>query len=1005
MGGGVVWSYVGSSAKYANKIAAIVPISGAAGADVGEANTIAATDMGVWALHNNNDPIVPSYYTVNWVNYINKAPKPPSPPAKKTIFNGSDHDAWTPVYNMSYTENGLNIYQWMLQFTKDGSFTPIPVNRPPVANAGGDQTITLPVSSIQLNGSGSSDADGSISSYKWTQSSGPSNASFNNASTVNPTVSNLQAGTYSFTLTVTDNSGNQATDVVNITVNAAPVSFVNGSMKIEAENYTAANAVMVQGSQDVDGSQDVGGINTGSWMDYNNISIPSSGTYTLSVRIATPNNNSQLQLIGANGSVLTTISVPNTNGWQKWTTANTNVSLPAGTQKLRVYSSNGSWNINWLQLSTAAATPPPPPPPPPPPAVSGSTIHIEAETYSSGNHVMTQNSADAGGGLNVGGITTGSWMDYKVNVPSSGTYTINARVATPNSGGLLQIVSNGNVLNSIQITPTGAWQSWVTFTSTINLSAGNQTIRIASGSGSWNFNWFDLIGGSSAGGGSNGSADACTKAYKIVVLGSSTAYGTGATPIDSSWVHKFTNYVKSKNAQSTIVNLGQLGYTTYQVLRPTGSTPPANRPAPDPANNITAAINLHPDAIIINLPSNDIGYGFTLAEQESNYETAAALAKAAGIPIWVSTTQPRSNLNAGEKQNLMALRDWTYTRFGSNAIDFWTTVANPDGSINSAYSFGDNIHLNNAGHQILYTRVVSEHILDALCGNGGSTPPVTIGKTKFIKVQVYAGSNPVSDATWNNWNVGAGTANNVTSGNLKYTDGTSSTIYTALSNTQAVGDNGSNYGIGSGMAPNAVLRYASYSNVARTLTISGLSTSRKYDVELYASRYSNGNNTVFTVNGTTVNINTFENYSNKARFTSIIPNAQGQIVIGIDKTNNYDYLNGFAITEQGTDYTSVNGIGAIQMNQPVTATSNTPFSIYPNPFNDRFTAQVNNELTGQMKIQIIDVSGAVKKQFQAVKDVPQPTQVYLSAGELASGMYLIRVTMGNWTSTQKAIKQ
>ena len=93
------------------------------------------------------------------------------------------------------------------------------------------------------------------------------------------------------------------------------------------------------------------------------------------------------------------------------------------------------------------------------------------------------------------------------------------------------------------------------------------------------------------------------------------------------------------------------------------------------------------------------------------------------------------------------------------------------------------------------------------------------------------------------------------------------------------------------------------------------------------------------------------------------------------------------------------------MNKPTSANSDVPFAIYPNPFNDRFAAQVNNELTGQMKIQIIDMNGAIKKQFQAVKDVPQPTQVYLSAGELASGMYLIRVTMGSWTHTQKAIKQ
>jgi hypothetical protein len=210
------------------------------------------------------------------------------------------------------------------------------------------------------------------------------------------------------------------------------------------------------------------------------------------------------------------------------------------------------------------------------------------------------------------------------------------------------------------------------------------------------------------------------------------------------------------------------------------------------------------------------------------------------------------------------------------------------------------------------------------------------------------------------------------------------------------------------MAPKAVLRYTSYATVPRTLTINGLITGKKYDIELYSSRYSNGNNTVFTVNGTSVTITTFENYSNKARFTGILPNAQGQIIIGLDKVSNYNYLNGFTLIEPGTDYTTATaGLNAIQSlaNKPLVAESNAPLTVFPNPFTDRFTAQVNNQLTGQVKIQVIDMNGSVKKQFQAIKDIPQPTQIYLSAGELSSGIYLVRVQMDGWINTQKVVKQ
>ncbi len=91
------------------------------------------------------------------------------------------------------------------------------VNQPPVANAGSNQTVTdsdnSGSESVTLNGSGSDDPDGSITSYIWRE--GGSQI----ASGVNPSV-NLSVGTHTITLTVTDNDGATDTDDVIITVNA-----------------------------------------------------------------------------------------------------------------------------------------------------------------------------------------------------------------------------------------------------------------------------------------------------------------------------------------------------------------------------------------------------------------------------------------------------------------------------------------------------------------------------------------------------------------------------------------------------------------------------------------------------------------------------------------------------------------------------------------------------------------------------------------------------------------
>jgi hypothetical protein len=95
-------------------------------------------------------------------------------------------------------------------------------NKAPVANAGPDQTITLPTSSLTLSGSGT-DADGTVVGYTWSQVSGPSTATFSSKTAQNPTVSGLVQGTYVFALVVTDNGGaSSPADQVSITVNGAP---------------------------------------------------------------------------------------------------------------------------------------------------------------------------------------------------------------------------------------------------------------------------------------------------------------------------------------------------------------------------------------------------------------------------------------------------------------------------------------------------------------------------------------------------------------------------------------------------------------------------------------------------------------------------------------------------------------------------------------------------------------------------------------------------------------
>jgi predicted esterase len=126
MGGGATWDYAGNNTAFPARLAAIVPVCGASAPNSNAAHNMAQTDLPVWATHNQQDPQVPVSNTDGYINLINTDATPPTPLAKKTIFPVVGHDAWTTTYNPAYEENGLNVYEWMLQFQRTAA-APLPV--------------------------------------------------------------------------------------------------------------------------------------------------------------------------------------------------------------------------------------------------------------------------------------------------------------------------------------------------------------------------------------------------------------------------------------------------------------------------------------------------------------------------------------------------------------------------------------------------------------------------------------------------------------------------------------------------------------------------------------------------------------------------------------------------------------------------------------------------------------------------------------------------------------
>jgi len=102
---------------------------------------------------------------------------------------------------------------------------------------------------------------------------------------------------------------------------------------------------------------DLGWTGSGQSFKYT-INAAGAGTYSVALRLASPSGVTDgLHIASLSGTNLSgNINVPDTGGWQDWTTVNATVTLPAGTQTLVVDQDNGGWNLHDLNFAAAGVT-------------------------------------------------------------------------------------------------------------------------------------------------------------------------------------------------------------------------------------------------------------------------------------------------------------------------------------------------------------------------------------------------------------------------------------------------------------------------------------------------------------------------------------------------------------------------------------------------------------------------------------------------------------------------
>lgn len=200
----------------------------------------------------------------------------------------------------------------------------------------------------------------------------------------------------------------------------------------------------------------------------------------------------------------------------------------------------------------------------------------------------------------------------------------------------------------------------------------------------------------------------------IVVLGSSTAAGSGASVIDSAWVNRYKRELCENDTRFSVSNLAKGGYTTYHILPDGNPLADSIDISIDTMRNITKALSLAPRGIIINLPSNDASRRISAHDQMENYRIIVDEAAQQGVKVWIATTQPRNFSDQARIQIQMDTRDSILATYGCYSIDFWTNIADENGHILSYYDSGDGVHLNDQGHYELFKRVMDKNIVDSL---------------------------------------------------------------------------------------------------------------------------------------------------------------------------------------------------------------------------------------------------------------------------------------------------
>jgi acyl-CoA thioesterase I len=195
--------------------------------------------------------------------------------------------------------------------------------------------------------------------------------------------------------------------------------------------------------------------------------------------------------------------------------------------------------------------------------------------------------------------------------------------------------------------------------------------------------------------------------FTLAIVGSSTAAGDGASTQANAWAAQLEVSLAARlEGGVALHNFASGGFTSAELA------PGSGHPG-----SVDAALAIEPDLILVALAgSNDLSEGTTGPELISRLTLLRDTAIAARVPVFFLSTAPK-DLTATERETLAAWALDMGQSFGSCPvpdrstghspcfIDVFAALADDSLGLAAAYDSGDGIHINDAGHAVIYALV------------------------------------------------------------------------------------------------------------------------------------------------------------------------------------------------------------------------------------------------------------------------------------------------------------